>query len=269
MGLSVELASLQAEIMRGNLSPARYLESAFSLAEVFEFKRLIRIEEDSTPLCELSTVNFSLAQPHRYIEAGAPYGVKGPFWLRTEVVERLHAAQRELQKRLPQHRLHIFDGLRSQTVQSYMRQFEHDAFAKKLGFDLDALTPDQSAAAWKMVNALWAQPSSDPTMPTPHSTGGAVDLTIIDSQGELLEMGAEFDESSPRSLPNYYVDGRDHFSAVAHRHRELLNEVLSSVGFRRLTHEWWHFSFGDQNWAVLESLERGEDVVALYGGVDC
>ena len=105
-------------------------------------------------------------------------------------------------------------------------------------------------------------------MPTPHSTGGAVDLTIIDPQGNLLEMGSEFDESSERSLPNYYVDRLDPSSRLAHENRELLSGAMSSAGFRRLTHEWWHFSFGDQNWAVLESLERGKDVVALYGGVD-
>ena len=36
-------------------------------------------------------------------------------------------------------------------------------------------------------------PSADLTRPSPHATGGAVDLSVLDPNGRLLDMGTKFD----------------------------------------------------------------------------
>lgn len=51
-----------------------------------------------------------------------------------------------------------------------------------------------------------------------------------------------------------------------------VQEYMVELTFRQLAekkglHEWWHFSCGDQMWALLTSLEQGRDVVACYGCV--
>jgi D-alanyl-D-alanine dipeptidase len=78
-------------------------------------------------------------------------------------------------------------------------------------------------------------------------------------------MGSEFDEASERILPNYYSQQTDPTAPHICANRELLNRVMSGAGFHRLTHEWWHFSYGDQMWALLESMRTGHDIAAVYG----
>jgi D-alanyl-D-alanine dipeptidase len=114
------------------------------------------------------------------------------------------------------------------------------------------------------VARFWAPPSADLLTPPPHSTGAAVDLTLIDDQGSPLDMGGEIDAIGPESLPLHYaeaaVDDPDGTAALFHRRRCLLDRVMSQAGFVRHPNEWWHFSFGDQLWAWTVCADR-----AIYG----
>ncbi len=72
-----------------------------------------------------------------------------------------------------------------------------------------------------------------------HNRGAAVDLTIITSENEPLDMGTSF----------------DHFEKEAHhtftnlpdsiiRNRLLLKQVMEDAGFSAIETEWWHYTFG-------------------------
>jgi D-alanyl-D-alanine dipeptidase len=80
-------------------------------------------------------------------------------------------------------------------------------------------------------------------------------------------MGSDFDEASARILPSYFSDQAEFEAVTVCVNRELLNRVMTDVGFHRITHEWWHFSYGDQMWALLESLKTCRDISAIYGEV--
>jgi len=247
---------------------ALILEKQCTMVQVLAARRSIRIEENGEPLKPIPNDLFSFAKPHLYVKAGAPYGEASPYFLRRGVVERLIDAQQALQREMPDHRFHIFDGFRPQVVQVYMRQFDRDRFARESGLDPTNLTPTQDQEMWDRVNLRWAQPSTDPLKPpAPHSTGAALDLTILDPAGQPLRMGSDFDEASERILPGYYSEQEGAEAAEICVNRELLNRVMTSVGFHRITHEWWHFSYGDQMWALLESLRTGRDTSAVYGEV--
>jgi D-alanyl-D-alanine dipeptidase len=167
------------------------------------------------------------------------------------------------------YRLKIIDGFRPQAVQIYMRQFEHDKIARDTGLNPNNLTPDEDRRIWDKVDSVWAKPSSDPSNPPPpHSTGAAIDLTIINSSGQELNMGSDFDEVSDKILPNFYLNQDDFDSVEIHKNRDLLNRVMTSAGFHRLPHEWWHFSYGDQMWALIEAVTTGIERVAIYGEVN-
>ena len=43
----------------------------------------------------------------------------------------------------------------------------------------------------------------------------------------------------------------------------LLRNVLKEVGFVNFCDEWWHFSYGDQNWAVKTDADY-----AIYGSME-
>ncbi|MBS6058389.1 MAG: D-alanyl-D-alanine dipeptidase [Mixta calida] len=73
-----------------------------------------------------------------------------------------------------------------------------------------------------------------------HSRGTAIDVTLRDEAGHILDMGAGFDEMHPRShLWNPEVP------PAAQRNRLLLNAIMQAGGFVGINSEWWHFELPD------------------------
>lgn len=205
----------------------------------------VRIEDDGEPLVPLEPGLLSLETPHPYVALGAPYGGRGPWFLRRTVRDRLLDAQ----ARLPaDQRLHLLDAWRPLAVQAFM--VEHtDALIRREAPELDA------AARRERVLTYWAPPSEDPKRPPPHSTGAAVDLTLLGAN-----MGSPFDEPSERSWPDHFEHASDAHGREANANRVLLRRVMTDAGFLQHPNEWWHFSYGDRAWA------RAHDVaVARYG----
>jgi D-alanyl-D-alanine dipeptidase len=99
----------------------------------------------------------------------------------------------------------------------------------------DAFRPAE--AQWK----LWAfRPDpeflADPRRGSPHSRGAAIDLTLIDGNGEELDMGTGFDAFTPLSH-----HGSTEVSAAAQRNRLLLLGLMTASGWDFYRNEWWHY----------------------------
>lgn len=77
-----------------------------------------------------------------------------------------------------------------------------------------------------------------------HQTGGAVDLTLCDSNGIPLDMGSEYPVKCREMVTSY------HLSPIVNKRRRLLCNVMHQEGFANYPGEWWHFSYGDQLWAA-------------------
>jgi D-alanyl-D-alanine dipeptidase len=227
----------------------------------------IPIRDSGEPLDELPDALLRL-EPHPYVAVGAPYGSgASPFRLRRGVIERLLQAQEALRRHHPDWRLGIFDAWRPLAVQRFM--VDH-AIAEECG--RRQLDPRQAGAALEAVRQevgrFWAPPSNDPATPPPHSTGGAVDLTLLDEVGQPLAMGSPIDAIGAVSEPEHFrwlaatlADGEERRQVMLwDSHRQLLAEVMTAAGFVRHPNEWWHFSWGDQLWAWA----RGAGV-ACYG----
>lgn len=80
-----------------------------------------------------------------------------------------------------------------------------------------------------------------------HPTGGAVDTTISTSKGDL-DMGTNISDFS-------HVDAIKTFakelSFEALSKRLLLRDAVVSADFAPFYDEWWHFCFGDREWAFF------------------
>ncbi|MGF1515034.1 MAG: M15 family metallopeptidase, partial [Elainellaceae cyanobacterium] len=226
----------------------------------------VPIQDCGEPLVPIPLNCFAVQSPHPYVQRGAPYGVRSPYFLRQGVLERLITAQTALQAQRPGWRLSLFDAYRPIAVQRFMVE---ETFAEQLeasGWGPD-LTPQQAQQLWDRVYQFWALPSGDAATPPPHSTGAAVDLTLVDEVGQPVDMGSPIDEISPRSYPDHFApngaskgapsgSASDPNHARFHRHRQILNTALSSAGFCRHRQEWWHFSYGDQMWAWFTNQEQ-------------
>ena len=149
-----------------------------------------------------------------------------------------------------------------------MVDYTYKETVKAHGLKLDSppLTQAKRQEILELVYQFWAIPSLDPRTPPPHSTGAAVDVTLVNANGKTIDMGSPIDELSPRSYPNHFLDHQNKESQKYHQHRQLLAEIMLFVGFQQHPQEWWHFSLGDQMWAWL--INSGGKVVARYGRVE-
>lgn len=230
----------------------------------------VPIKESGEPLVSIPLEQFAFVAPHPYVELGAPYGKFSPYFLREGVLRQLFSAQEHLQKQYPSWRLQIFDAYRPISVQQFMVDYTFDQLAHSKGLDTKSLSEETRSLLHSKVVEFWALPSPNPATPPPHSTGAAVDLTLVNGEGIPVDMGSAIDEISPRSYPNHFDSGRSdaNFSKTErlkvqqyHHHRSLLAEAMSAAGFQQHPNEWWHFSSGDQLWA----WQVGRGAIARYG----
>ena len=207
-----------------------------------DLKKKIIIKECGQNLVELPD-DFARFTPHPYLHVDAPYGGKSPFFVREEVLKRLHVAQEKLNLLKEGYKLKIFDAYRPLAVQKYMIEYD----TKRYGSEV--------------AQKFWS-PISDnvESNPPPHSTGGALDLTIINENGVELDMGTKIDEFVEAAQSDFIE-----LSSTCRDSSGLPVEVMSFAGFTQLPTEWWHFSYGDQIWAVDNMSENSLHVEAKYG----
>lgn len=85
-----------------------------------------------------------------------------------------------------------------------------------------------------------------------HTTGGAVDLTLADDNGELLPMGSDFDDFSTKSHLDWYELFPGHTKEK--QNRRILYSAMTSAGFTPLPTEWWHYDYGDRFWSFYKGM---------------
>ncbi len=164
---------------------------------------------------------------------------------RETLAHMLKAAQEKLPRGL---HLQIIGAFRPFEIQQKMYQ--------KAGEELREQHPHwEDDFLIRYLNVFSAPPIWD--TPPPHTTGGAVDLIIVDDAGERLDFISPFEmgwTSAPTMMPG--------LSAEARKNRDLLIAVLTSAGLTNFAGEWWHWSYGEPGWAL-----RGGHEAALYGAV--
>lgn len=228
----------------------------------------ILIQECGEPLVPIPLEKFAVTTPHPYEKLGADYTGMSPYVLRKSVVESLEIAQLLLDKLHAGWQLKIHDAYRPLGVQQFMVDYTFDYLLKKNNLSPNRVSPQQRQRMWEQVYQMWAPPSTDIRTPPPHSTGAAVDVTIVTVDGAPIAMGGEIDELAERSRPDFYIKSEKLDEQQYHRHRQLLDQVMSHAGFLRHPTEWWHFSLGDQLWAWLTNQKYPqESQEAKYGRV--
>ncbi|MGV0108273.1 D-alanyl-D-alanine dipeptidase [Nostoc sp. DSM 114160] len=226
----------------------------------------IPIFECGEPLIAIPLELFAVESPHPYEKLGAPYGDRSPYYLRQSVIENLLQAQNYLNLLHPNWRIQIFDAYRPIAVQQFMVDYSFAQAVRERGLTEVELSPNQRQEIWEAVYGIWAAPSLDAKTPPPHSTGGAVDVTLVDDAGQIVNMGSPIDEMSERSHPDYYANSDRPETQKYHVRRQLLQDVMLKAGFQRNPREWWHFSIGDQMWAWLNNQSNpANPTTARYG----
>ena len=139
--------------------------------------------------------------------------------LHPTMATKVAAAQQALHQERPDLDLLILDAARPLSVQYQM-------------FHVVAGTPQ---------NRYVANPKKGPGM---HNYGAAVDVTLVDHEGNCLPMGSDFDHFGPES----HIDNEAHLLVTGkiaqeeYDNRRLLRRIMRQQGLLPLTSEWWHFN---------------------------
>lgn len=139
-------------------------------------------------------------------------------YLRKEVAIKLSRAQQVLREKHPEYSLLILDAARPRSVSRMMYE--------------------------KMKGTRFEKFVAHPARGSMHNYGIAVDLTIVDQDGEELDMG--FNPFRKSTLGLYWLYVKKKFDVDLtqdqQNNRKLLADTMVSAGFIPLSFEWWHFN---------------------------
>jgi len=181
-----------------------------------EFEGLIDVQSLNKDIfCELK-----YATDYNFMGFQLYKSIKRPY-LQPDVAERLSKCQDYLSNLDSSLHLLIYDAARPVSVQKLM----WDA--------LDTIPPVHRG---KYV--------SNPGHRSLHNMGAAVDITICNTEGVPLDMGAGFDEFAEIAYPRmeYHFLKNGELSQQQYDNRLLLRKVMKSQRFRQLQTEWWHYN---------------------------
>lgn len=148
------------------------------------------------------------------------YGNLNRIYLQPSVAADLGKAQDALKAIDSSLTLLVYDGVRPRSVQQLM---------------------------WDALNMPLHEKTkfvSNPKNGSLHNYGAAVDLTIADTLGNALDMGAGYDDIRKIAYPRYekaYLDS-GLITQQQLDNRILLRKVMKAGGFWNIQTEWWHFN---------------------------
>lgn len=191
-------------------------------ADIFEYKDLVEVRElDSTLEVELI-----YATPDNFT-GQILYNLEVCL-LRRDTAEKLAAANAEFAR--DGYRLKIWDAFRPRSAQEIMFKIESDEVYV-----------------------------ADPAVGSNHNRGASVDVTLIDEDGNELEMPTGFDNFTEKASRNY-----SGMSEEAKKNMDYLTEVMIRHGFEPIRSEWWHFNDSEVRSYDLIDISLEEWVNAYF-----
>ena len=168
--------------------------------------------------------------------------VEDAYFVRESIARMINTAQAALPDGF---RLLVRCGYRTPEVQA--RQYIHDYAELK-----------QKNPSWSKEKLDYEiEKRTDPPDVGPHCTGGAVDLSILNDQGVQPNMGTDM---GVFNFDTYTYS--DTISDDVKANRKILIDAMQSAGFFNFPGEWWHWSYGDREWAFANNK------TAFYGAIE-
>jgi D-alanyl-D-alanine dipeptidase len=91
-----------------------------------------------------------------------------------------------------------------------------------------------------------------------HQACCAIDISLCDKTGKAYDMGSQCQEICEEANT-----ASQNINEEARKNRDILVGALETEGFINYASEWWHFSYGDHQWAYLTNQTE-----AFFGPID-
>lgn len=246
---------------KDNIHPSK--EGAYWVANSKEIPELpsiqgwqnVEIDECGDPLILINTAHNleRISVSGEYAKLGFQAASESQY-IRTGVFTKLQRALDYLPKKIG---IKVYDAWRPLELQL-------EIFNKFLG-ELRVAHPDASEEELvERCKVFVSLPSSATDRPSPHYSGGSIDITLVEQNGSELWMGTGFDDFSARAGTRFFEDIASIKTAqdlIARENRRLLFQAMINAGFTNYPDEWWHYDFGNQFWGKASGSK------AIYGPV--
>lgn len=215
-----ESVKIEVKIEHVNLDSIRIVNEriAFdsSIQEIYQTHMLVDIQSVNSNI--RVDLKYSTEDNFMHVQL---YDTIRHAYLNADVAERLSLCQNLLDSLYPGFQLLVFDAVRPLSVQ------------RKMWFSLDSIPYSRRG---KFV--------SNPKYGSVHNYGAAVDLTIVDSNGLELDMGAGYDDFRPIAFPSREKEflASGDLTITQFENRKLLRKVMRFQHFYNIPSEWWHFN---------------------------
>ena len=159
--------------------------------------------------------------------------------VRKKVLEKLLEVDKLLKEINADYQVMVVYGYRSMEKQIEYFNSEIEKYQKDFTKEIDL---------YEFVHEKIAVPSV-----SGHPTGGAVDVVIYNmKKKKIIDFGTKVHDFDDSKSYVYYTN----ISLKAQNNRLLLRKIMMQVGFAPYDGEWWHFSYGDREWAYYYKKKK-------------
>lgn len=195
---------------------------------------MVHVRENYEPLVEISHPKIIFSKET----------VEQPVMLRKEVAARLY----KIANKLPNEQyIKIYSAYRSR-IALYNVWKEEVARAEKENLKM------QRSELLELVKFKVSAPNINMGG---HDTGAAIDIAICDKNGNDMDYGTKYHETSQ-------AGSLTPLNAEQKNNQKYLMKLMRSQNFIQQPGQWWHYSYGDRYWAVYKGKRTG----AFYGAAE-
>ncbi|WP_131793841.1 M15 family metallopeptidase [Fluoribacter gormanii] len=164
--------------------------------------------------------------------------------MRKTVYEKLNQAQSLLPKGL---RFCLYESYRSLALQKFLFDTRYGKVKNKHPeWSSEQIFTETTRLVSPVINL-----DGSPNIP-PHSTGAAIDVYLINDQGEAIDMGIHPKDWMEDLDGSLSLTASEIITDEAKQNRKIMCHVLETVGFVNYRNEYWHWSYGDRYWAYYK-----------------
>ena len=212
------------------------------------------VEECGEPLAPLRDAVSASGVKVLFSELPHVRGLPRLHFLRRGLLQDFLAAAKEMNAR--GWALKIEDAFRTREMQKHnaLRPEVFPFVLSKTTWELGGKTPSVDLLSRRLAAVI----AMSPKVGT-HCIGSAIDVSVIDLDGEEVGRGApylEMSERTPMGSPFVPEDAR--------KNRMEITAVMARHGFRTYQFEFWHYNKGD----AFDEYLAGSGAPARYGAVD-